>query len=116
MATTGKWSFVVTNKTAPVTDTACVPSITIGDILDQIGGQPIDLLKLDIEGSEFDLFSKNAGQWLDRVKVIAIEFHDRFRPGCAHAFYSALAPRSFVQEVCGENILIKLLDANGASS
>lgn len=108
-ANSQKWEFIVTDKVAHESNGPSVPGITICDILDEIGEQSIDLLKLDIEGSEFELFSKNAERWLDQVRVIAIELHDRFRPGCAHALYSALNPRKFVQEIVGGNIFIKMI-------
>lgn len=37
-------------------------------------GSRIDLLKVDIEGGEAELFSKNL-EWLDRVQNIIVEFH-----------------------------------------
>jgi FkbM family methyltransferase len=107
-----KWEFIVTDKVAHESNGTSIPGVTICDILDEIGEQSIDILKLDIEGSEFELFSKNAEQWIDRVRVIAIELHDRFRPGCAHALYSALNPRKFVQEIVGGNIIIKTIGPN----
>ena len=71
------------------------------------GRNQIDILKLDIEGSERELFSKNT-DWLDHVSVIIIELHDRFQPGCAKAVYQKLVERQFHQEVRGENIFIGL--------
>lgn len=49
----------------------------------------IDILKVDIECSEIEVFA-GAAAWLDRVDVILIELHDRFRRGCALSFYSAV--------------------------
>jgi FkbM family methyltransferase len=58
----------------------------------------IDLLKLDIEGSEAALFSRNV-KWLDQVKNICIEIHG---PACERAFRSAIAPYQFEELQCGE--------------
>lgn len=85
-----------------------VYAITMEDILRKLAVSRIDLLKLDIEGSERELFSTDAKAWLDRVEYIIVELHDRYRPGCAKAFYTALATRNFVQEIRGENIFIQL--------
>jgi hypothetical protein len=39
----------------------------------------IDLLKIDIEGSEFALFAEPEGQsWLTKVRRIAMEVHPKF--------------------------------------
>jgi hypothetical protein len=64
----------------------------------------VNLLKLDIEGSEKEVFS-NARPWIDRVDAISIELHDRFRPGCSRAFFGAVA--DFPTELRrGEKILV----------
>nr|WP_280866582.1 FkbM family methyltransferase [Lunatimonas salinarum] len=50
----------------------------------------IDLLKVDIEGAERMLFSKDYQNWLKRVKILQIELHDRRFPGCGQAFFKAI--------------------------
>ena len=40
----------------------------------------IDLLKIDIEGSEQDLIEGEDRAWLQRVKEIVIEFHPTISP------------------------------------
>jgi FkbM family methyltransferase len=102
----GEWAYSVTEQGA--TESTEVSAITIEEILRKLAVNRIDLLKLDIEGSERELFSTDAGAWLDRVECIVIELHDRYRPGCAKAFYSALATRNFIQEIRGENIFVRL--------
>src|SRR5262249_49323663 len=103
-----KYAFRITDQFQGGSSAPKVSAITVSDILHQIDADRIDLLKLDIEGSELELFSRNTDEWLDRIQMIAIELHDRFRPGCAHAFYSALVPREFIQELSGENIFIRI--------
>ena len=76
-----------------------ISTITGPELLSRFDAEQIDLLKLDIEGSERDLFSKGTEEWLDRIQIIAIELHDRYLEGCAQAFYSALMARKFVQEI-----------------
>lgn len=46
---------------------------TIVEILDQHHLPTVDLIKMDIEGSEFNLFDKP--QWLDRVSALCMEVH-----------------------------------------
>jgi FkbM family methyltransferase len=107
-STSEAWEFAVTDEGSSQTDMPCVPAITIDEVLGSLENDRIDLLKLDIEGSELQLFSRGAEQWLSRIQNIVIELHDRYRPGCTKAFYSALASRNFVQEIRGENIFVKL--------
>jgi FkbM family methyltransferase len=51
------------------------------------GNGTVDLLKLDIEGSESEVFGPEAQQWLPCVRNIAIEVHSK---QCADRFFSAL--------------------------
>lgn len=48
----------------------------------------IDIMKLDIEGAEVEVF-QNPSSWIDRVGVIVIELHDRLRTGCSRSVYLA---------------------------
>ncbi len=47
----------------------------------------IDILKIDIEGSESIVFSNNYENWINRVRVFAIELHGE---ACRDAFHTAL--------------------------
>ena len=54
-----------------------VETVSIPDLMHKYGLKEIDLLKIDIEGSEIQLFSHpNVREWLPRVKVMLIETHD----------------------------------------
>jgi FkbM family methyltransferase len=46
----------------------------IPDILDDLGWSRVDLLKLDVEGLERDLFT-DADDWLSRIRLILFELH-----------------------------------------
>jgi hypothetical protein len=52
----------------------------------QISG--IDLLKIDVEGAECEIF-ETSQNWIERVRTICIELHDRLRPGCREAYERA---------------------------
>jgi FkbM family methyltransferase len=99
------WGFQVRPATA---GTPTVEAITIPQILAESGADRIDLLKLDIEGAERELFSESCEDWLPKVGMIVIELHDRLTRGCSETFYSHMLRRQFVQENCGENIFLLL--------
>lgn len=82
-----------------------IPAYTIAQLLERQGWRRVDLLKMDIEGAEREIF-QNGSDWLDRVDVLIIELHDRIVPGCAQAFYRALHGRRFRQEIMGQNLAI----------
>lgn len=75
-----------------------VASITLPELMERYDIKTIDILKVDIEGGERELFSHGAEEWINRVDAIAIELHDRYKIGCAQAFYAALHGREFTQE------------------
>jgi FkbM family methyltransferase len=68
-----------------------VAAYSVTQLLDSVGWPTVDLLKLDIEGAEVEVFG-SAHEWIHRVDCIAAELHDRFRPGCREAFDQALGP------------------------
>jgi FkbM family methyltransferase len=65
-----------------------VDAVDMVTLMSNHAADRVDLLKVDIEGSEAKVFSSSS-TWIDRVECIAIELHDRFTPGCSRAFYSA---------------------------
>jgi len=52
----------------------------------------IDLLKIDIERSELELFSRNSENWLPRVRNLCIELHGA---DCEEVFFRALSRFSY---------------------
>lgn len=102
-ASTEKWAFTFQEHTGAGSDTTAV---TIPEILAMAGSKSVDLLKLDIEGGEKELFSADCSEWLGKVSTLVIELHDRFVPGCSRAFYAQIVRRAFAQELRGENIFI----------
>lgn len=53
------------------------PVRSLEELLDAHGIDRVDFLKVDVEGSEFDLF-RSCGPWLGRVRRIAMELHPAF--------------------------------------
>lgn len=87
-----------------------VDAITMDDIIARYNLQTIDILKIDIEGAEKELFTHNFESWLPKVRCIVIELHDLFRPGCATAFFKAISNREFEIFCKGEDIVISFND------
>ncbi|WGD33963.1 FkbM family methyltransferase [Olleya sp. YS] len=67
-----------------------IESITIDQIMEQKQWDTVDILKIDIEGSEKELFESNYQSWLPKVKVIYIETHDRMITKCAYTVINAI--------------------------
>jgi FkbM family methyltransferase len=67
--------------------------------LPSLGLDRIDILKIDIEGSEAVLFADAADRWLPTVKNIAIELHG---PECEQRFQAAMAGYRYTLSRSGE--------------
>jgi hypothetical protein len=79
---------------------------TVSKLMTSVGADTVDILKVDIEGAEKDLFEARFEPWLDKVGVIAIELHDWLRDGCSTAFYRATSQLKFNQFCGGENVVL----------
>lgn len=54
-----------------------VAGISLSDIIQRTGTNSIDLLKIDIEGAEFEIFKNSSSlSCLEKVKIICIEIHN----------------------------------------
>ncbi len=82
-----KESFEIQQRNAS-SEEDCIESTTISQLMLDYDISNIDILKIDIEGSEKEVFSYNT-EWLSKVDLIFIEFHDRKKPGCRDAFFKA---------------------------
>lgn len=62
--------------------TTRVQTLSLESVLRIAGAERLDLLKLDIEGAEFDLLQHTPDEVLERIDQVTIEFHD-FLPAFA---------------------------------
>lgn len=93
---TGQWGFTI----APSTDRLGlqlerVEVVSIPDLMEQFATDRIDLLKLDIEGAEFELF-ESAETWIDDCGVLIVELHEKIRPGVEDLYVMATERRRTV--------------------
>ncbi len=88
-----------------ITDDSLIDTVRIDKILKNSGRDTIDVLKIDIEGAELELFSEGYEAWLPKTKVLMIELHDRFKKGCSKSFFKALINYDFSVYTSGENLI-----------
>lgn len=100
----GKWGLMTSEATTEVPES--FKSTTISKILSESGFEEIDILKLDIEGAEKEVFSApDVDEWLSKVKVLTIELHDRFKRGCSYAFFKVMSKYKWFLAQRGENLI-----------
>jgi len=86
----GHWGYQTqTCKNHPDTLVGYVQGITVDKIISNYAIDFIDILKIDIEGAEKEVF-KDVSKWIDKVGVIMVEHHDRLKPGCSQSVYNAI--------------------------
>lgn len=85
-----------------------IRAVTIPEILEAEGWETVDLLKIDIEGSEKELFEKSrCKDWIHRVRVFVIELHDWLKPGASRAFFDAISVLEDIDlQISGENLVV----------
>ena len=106
-----KWAFQVTDSAQEFKTIIKGHSIT--KIITDYNLKNIDVLKLDIEGSEKDIFESNVEAWIGKVRVMIIELHDRFKPGCTASVINAACKNGF--DIVQLNNLIVLNRHNNLS-
>ena len=85
---------------------ADIDAIDIDNLLNNSGFMSIDLLKMDIEGSEAVVFSQKDAQWLTKIKNVAIELHGE---ECERQFFKALSTYNYDLSEYGELTICKRL-------
>ena len=74
------WGFQTT-ATQAGSNAQSVEALSMSTLLARFGIAHVDLLKIDIEGAELELFSDEHPSWLAMTRNIVVETHERFRPG-----------------------------------
>jgi len=80
-------------------DKDVVGAMDIPSLLELIPNGVVDLLKIDIEESELELFRCDPHRWLPSIRNIAVELHG---PNCEQVFFEALDRYSYDISVSGE--------------
>lgn len=78
-----------------VSDEIPINGYTIQYLMDKYMVNYIDVCKIDIQGAEKEVFRDNT-EWLNNVKCVFVEVHDRFVDGCFYAVSKAMEKYEFV--------------------
>ena len=85
----GEWG-IQTFETENINQENVIETITMTDLMNQYNINTIDILKIDIEGAEKNVFSYNY-EWLKKVRQFSIELHDRMVNGCSNTFFKCIS-------------------------
>jgi FkbM family methyltransferase len=97
----GEASFMV----AAGSGEGAIQAFTIDTVLQQINEPAADIVKIDIEGAEKEIFEKGYENWLPKTKIVIVETHDRYRKGTSKTVFNTINKYDFSLEVSGENLV-----------
>jgi FkbM family methyltransferase len=87
-----EWSTRVQPASGEDATCANIIGYDIPTLIGLSGFSEIDLLKIDIENSELELFSRNTNDWLPCIRNLCVELHG---PDCEAVFFRALSGYSY---------------------
>jgi FkbM family methyltransferase len=82
-----------------------IQTISIDRLLAESEFDELDIVKIDIEGHEKEVFELNAEKWLPKTKCLIIELHDSMKKGCSTSLFKAITRHNFSMEISGENLV-----------
>jgi len=85
----------VNDNSIEVKDENLTTGISIDYLLSTYNISQIDFLKMNIEGSEKEIFTENYKSWLPKTKSMLIELHDGKNAGCSKAVFKAVNEYNF---------------------
>ncbi len=100
----GNWAFR-TEETEIETENS-IRALSIKEILEKYKWDEIDILKMDIEGAEANVFKEASNEWLPKVRLIFLELHDNIQKDCSKNVFKALIEHDFRVDIMGENIVL----------
>jgi len=93
----GEWAIQV--RPCQVGETPALNALSIKSLFEDFNLDMIDILKVDIETAELEVFAHNYQDWLKKVKYIAIELHGE---ECENVFFQALSSLKYKSWSAGE--------------
>ncbi len=101
----GNNGLVVEEIAAP--SAGSIEATGIAQIMQEHQQAQIDVLKLDVEGAEKEIFSSGYEAWLPYTRVLIVELHDHMKKGCSQAVFTALSHYHFSCQIAGENLVFR---------
>ena len=85
----GNWGFSTASVSDHESSTECgrIDAKTVDSLMAELNLKKIDILKIDIEGAEKEVFA-DPTRWIDHVDSLVVELHEQWRPGTYRNFYN----------------------------
>ena len=89
-----------------------INAFSIPGVMKMQGWDFIDILKLDIEGSEVEILSKHLELWVDKIGMLIIELHPGIDEKCSRVLFEAFSNKDFNLQWSGENLALIFKNQN----
>lgn len=99
----GEWAIQV--RPCQAGEIPALNAIGLKSLFDDFNLDRVDILKVDIETAELEVFAHNYQQWLSKVNNIAIELHGK---DCEEVFFKALSSLKYNSWSAGELTFCKI--------
>lgn len=83
-----------------------IQAYSIPSLMEKFNWDFIDVLKLDVEGSEVEILSKNTEPWIDKIGTLILELHPDIDYRCSRILFKAFSNRDFILKWRGENLIL----------
>ncbi len=100
----GSWAMRVEEPSHALSSQCQVSALSMPSLLKYFPEGRVNLLKVDVEGAEKEVFESSTA-WIENIDAIVIELHDRYKPGCSRAFFTAVDSLPFEKWI-GENLYV----------
>jgi len=101
-----KWGFQVQDSaSSEAARGEYVTAITVDSLMSRYDIAKIDILKIDIEGAEKEVF-ESSDSWIENINLIIVELHDRLKQGCSTSLDRATSGFALRREISDCNLLI----------
>lgn len=104
---TGSHGYRVIESGKSSSNKTLISPVTIPDILELMNWERVNLIKIDIEGAEKELFERN-NYWIGKTDFIVVETHDRFKPDSTKAVFNAMSQYEYKMSIRNQNILFEI--------
>jgi FkbM family methyltransferase len=91
-----------------------VKCTTLKEIFDENRIECCDFLKLDCEGCEFEILLNTPAEYLSKIQMISLEFHDYLTEFTHHDLVQYLTKHGFSLEITGANGQVGIMIAKRA--
>lgn len=91
----GSVGFVVEEVPKGENKQECIAGFAIEDLMTKYGVSVFNIIKLDIEGSEYYLFDNGNLSWVDGSDLIMMELHDHIVSGASDKVYDVFMQKGY---------------------